>query len=290
MPGNASSASKSRGSSPPCSSTQTLRGRVQVAGAGVVAEPGPQREHVVERRRRQRGDIRQCRDETLEVGNHHPHLRLLQHDFRQPHPVRRARMLPGQVVAAGDVEPGQQVSRRNGRRSLRFRRAPATIGSSNSTSTPSSCAPAMSSRGVVRCPDNGGNGEPVASAAVQAVMSAMRKRASKRVSSRCSRSAAISREIAAAERSPARTAVASPRRRSAAGRAGQASGQLGEAAIEAEQQALAIGELRREASRSGTTPSPRSAKPAGASASVPSRKRSGEVIASANGSRVSPDS
>ena len=40
-----------------------LRAGVQVARAGVVAEPGPGLEHVVERRRRERVDSRPARQE-----------------------------------------------------------------------------------------------------------------------------------------------------------------------------------------------------------------------------------
>ena len=85
-----------------------LRGGMQVACAGVIAKAGPQREHVVQRCRGKRRDVRQGRHEAFEVGHDDADLRLLQHDFRQPHAVRRARMLPGQVVAAIAIEPVQQ--------------------------------------------------------------------------------------------------------------------------------------------------------------------------------------
>src|SRR3546814_4368805 len=69
--------------------------------------------------------------------------------------VGRARVLPGQVVATGDVEPGQQsvgehvvgAMTGHGASSL------GSDGSSIVTSTPSSCAPEISSRGVDRWPD-----------------------------------------------------------------------------------------------------------------------------------------
>ena len=85
------------------------RGRVQVAGAGVVAQAGPLRQHFVERGGTQVLQGRKGFQEAGEVGNHLLHLGLLEHDLRQPHAVGRAWMQPGQVVAAGLVEPGQQV-------------------------------------------------------------------------------------------------------------------------------------------------------------------------------------
>src|SRR3546814_2348036 len=91
----------------------------------------------------------------------------------------------GQVVATGDVEPGQQsvgehvvgAMTGHGASSL------GSDGSSIVTSTPSSCAPEISSRGVDRWPDSGGSGEPLAMDDIHAVTSGRRKRASKRVSS-----------------------------------------------------------------------------------------------------------
>src|SRR3546814_10757562 len=62
----------------------------------------------LERRGGQRGYVGQRGDEAFEIRHHHAHLGLLQHDLRQPYAVGRARVLPGKVVAAGDVEPGQQ--------------------------------------------------------------------------------------------------------------------------------------------------------------------------------------
>ena len=77
----------------------TLRGAVQVAGAGVIAEAGPEVQHFVDGRVGQRHDVRKARNETLEVRDHRRDLRLLQHDLRHPHAVRRTVALPRQVVA-----------------------------------------------------------------------------------------------------------------------------------------------------------------------------------------------
>ena len=65
-----------------------LRAGMQIAGARVVAEPGPQPQHVVERRRRERLHVRPALDEAREIRRHRPHGGLLQHDLGEPHPVR----------------------------------------------------------------------------------------------------------------------------------------------------------------------------------------------------------
>src|SRR3546814_16810138 len=72
-------------------------------------------------------------------------------------------VLPGQVVAAGDVEPGQQSvgERVVGAMTGHGASSPGSDGSSIVTSTPSSCAPEISRRGVDRWPDSGGRGEPL---------------------------------------------------------------------------------------------------------------------------------
>ena len=100
MPGSSASAAALRGKSPPCSATTDLRAAVQVARAAVVAEAAPQREHVVERRGGERAHVGKAGQEARVVVEHRRHLRLLQHDLRQPDAVRVAAALPGQVVAA----------------------------------------------------------------------------------------------------------------------------------------------------------------------------------------------
>ena len=92
----------------------TLRCGVQVARPRVVAEPGPQRKHAIERRLGETGEIGQCGHKALEIRDHHRDLGLLQHDFRQPDAIGRARMLPGQVVAAIAIEPGYQARSESG--------------------------------------------------------------------------------------------------------------------------------------------------------------------------------
>ena len=83
-------------------------GGVQVAGAGVVAQAGPVRHDLVGTGRGQVGQGGKAFDEALEIADDGGDLGLLQHHLRQPHPVGRSRLLPGQVVAAVLVEPGQQ--------------------------------------------------------------------------------------------------------------------------------------------------------------------------------------
>ena len=61
---------------------------VQVAGAGVIAEPGPGLEHVVERRRRERPHVAPARQEARIIRRDRLDRRLLQHDFGQPHAIR----------------------------------------------------------------------------------------------------------------------------------------------------------------------------------------------------------
>ena len=84
---------------------------MQVARTGVITQPCPQFEHGIERRRGQRIDGRKALEKTLVVGNDRRHLRLLQHDFRQPDAVSIARPLPGQIVAPLLALPDDQPLR-----------------------------------------------------------------------------------------------------------------------------------------------------------------------------------
>ncbi|MNV83561.1 hypothetical protein D3C71_1773770 [compost metagenome] len=85
-------------------------GGVQVAGPCVIAKPGPVGHHRVVVGFGQIDQRREHLHEAQEVGDDRDHLGLLQHDFRQPYPVRRTRMLPGQIVAAVLVEPGEELA------------------------------------------------------------------------------------------------------------------------------------------------------------------------------------
>jgi hypothetical protein len=93
---------------------------MQVACAGVVAEPGPLRHHRVIAGGGEVGQRREMLQEPLEVRDDRGYLGLLQHDFRQPDPIGAAWVLPGQVVATMVVEPVQQAGDEVA--GLRFRR------------------------------------------------------------------------------------------------------------------------------------------------------------------------
>ena len=91
----------------------TIRGAlVQIAGAAVVAEPRPGREHVVERRRGQRLHRRPARQEALVEGDDRADRGLLQHDLGQPDRVgvRLApRRRPPRQIAPLAVVPVEQA-------------------------------------------------------------------------------------------------------------------------------------------------------------------------------------
>ncbi len=80
-----------------------LRTRMQVARARVIAEPGPRREHVVERRPRECADRRKLRHPALPVRDHGRDARLLQHDLADPDRVRIARSPPREIASHGRV-------------------------------------------------------------------------------------------------------------------------------------------------------------------------------------------
>jgi len=89
-----------------------LRAGVQVARAGVVAEPAPQRHDFFRGRGGEAGEVRKACEEAPVVGNHRRHLRLLQHDLGEPDAVGiacAALLLPGQVVPAGLLLPGDDA-------------------------------------------------------------------------------------------------------------------------------------------------------------------------------------
>src|SRR5690606_16867036 len=128
---------------------------------------------------------------------HHPHLGLLQHDFRQPYPVGRARVLPGQVVAAAGAEPGEQAAGEAVRCVLLHCFPPSLAASSSKVmSTPCRLAPATSISGTVTRPSSGGSGERPA-APIHAATSATRRRPSNVARSRARRSSTGSARLAA---------------------------------------------------------------------------------------------
>ena len=116
----------------------------EVASARVIAEAGPERQHVVERHGRERRDRRKAPHETLVERNHGADLRLLQHDLGDPDGVRRAGVLPREIVAAVRVEPREQ-SRRERHHRERVREG-------GSTGRPSSSRASRSMPVMARCP------------------------------------------------------------------------------------------------------------------------------------------
>ena len=96
MPGSAVSCLDVRGNSPPCRVDQRLRAGVQMPRPRVVPEPGPQMQHLIERRRCEGVERGKARHEALEIRNHGRDLGLLQHHLGHPHPVGRRVFLPRQ--------------------------------------------------------------------------------------------------------------------------------------------------------------------------------------------------
>ena len=76
-----------------------LRRGVQVPGAGIVAEPLPEAEHLVLGRGREGADGREALHEPLPVGPSLGHTRLLEDDFAQPHRIRVPGPPPREVPA-----------------------------------------------------------------------------------------------------------------------------------------------------------------------------------------------
>ena len=89
---------------------------LEVPGTGVITEPRPQVQDLVERRLGQGPDPREARDEALEIRDDGRDPGLLQHDLGDPHPVRRRIPLPQEVAAAvvpvPNEEPPADVARR----------------------------------------------------------------------------------------------------------------------------------------------------------------------------------
>ena len=82
---------------------------VEIACPAVVAEPAPEREHIVFGSAGERGQIGKARNEAFEVADNGGDLRLLQHDLGQPDAIGIAIALPGQVVAAMLALPGHDA-------------------------------------------------------------------------------------------------------------------------------------------------------------------------------------
>ena len=86
-----------------------LRTFVEIPRPGVITQPGPVLDYRIDRRSGQRRDTRKTVEKAPVIRDHRGNLRLLQHDLGKPDAVRVARVLPGQVVAAGHLLPGDQL-------------------------------------------------------------------------------------------------------------------------------------------------------------------------------------
>ena len=97
---------------------EDLRGSVDLAGAGIVAEAFPQLEDVPEGGGGQRGGIGKPGEKAPEIGHDGVYPRLLQHDFRDPDGVGRPRFRAPRQVARVAREPRQQAVPDDGRHVL----------------------------------------------------------------------------------------------------------------------------------------------------------------------------
>ena len=86
-----------------------LCGAMQIARAAVIAEAGPQLQHFVLRRARERFDRGESFQEAMVVGQYRGDARLLQHDFRDPDAIGIAARAPGEV-ALMRAKPGEKAA------------------------------------------------------------------------------------------------------------------------------------------------------------------------------------
>ena len=87
---------------------------VQIAGAGVVAEPLPQVQDLVEGGRGERRNVRPARDELVKIRSDGRYAGLLQHDFAEPDMIgiwMTAGRYPPRQVSALAIVPGEQLLR-----------------------------------------------------------------------------------------------------------------------------------------------------------------------------------
>src|SRR5690554_2814157 len=107
-------------------------GLVQIAGAGIIPQAGPVAEYLVYRRFCQGVDVRKADHKSLEVGDNGGYLGLLEHDLRDPYPIRVPVIVPRQVMPAVGVVPVQKTpGEAVGHRPIRPRRASFTLSPSS---------------------------------------------------------------------------------------------------------------------------------------------------------------
>ena len=80
---------------------------MKIFGTPVIAQPFPEFKHLGKRRLGQRFYIRESIKPAVIIRDDGFHLRLLEHDFRNPYPVRIAGVTPGKRPLVFFV-PGQQ--------------------------------------------------------------------------------------------------------------------------------------------------------------------------------------
>ena len=88
---------------------EQARGAMKIAGPGIVAKARPIAEHLVHLGRRQFRQTGEAGHEALEIGGDRRDLGLLEHDLGDPDPVGAGVALPGQILAAMAVEPGEDA-------------------------------------------------------------------------------------------------------------------------------------------------------------------------------------
>ena len=99
-----------------------LGGTLQVAGACVVPQPGPEAQDFIQRCAGERGNVREAGKESRVVRQDGGDLRLLQHDLGDPDSIRSRVPLPRQVVPAVFLSPGEQRRRHGVRLQRRLER------------------------------------------------------------------------------------------------------------------------------------------------------------------------
>ena len=104
MPGRARAALRSRGKFSVVVSDDFFRGGVQIAGAAVVAEAGPEFQDFGLRSACERFDFWEMVEETLVIGHYRGDASLLEHYFGDPDAVGVAARAPGEIALVG-AEP-----------------------------------------------------------------------------------------------------------------------------------------------------------------------------------------
>src|SRR5712692_12048860 len=81
---------------------------MEIPGAGIISEPIPGLAHSLRPGPRERLQVGKPPEKPWIVLRHAGDLRLLQHHFRDEHPVRIARLAPGEIARGAGV-PGEEL-------------------------------------------------------------------------------------------------------------------------------------------------------------------------------------